>query len=194
MRRRGTILGTLICGLAMVATLGTAGAAQAATQSQSVQSAPNIACFNSFGLYRYDDVAHDIIGSNGYLYFQGSPGFELCQARVSINNTNVEIYLDGTSDCLALNASTNPPTVYLHSSSACTAGTPPAYLQWKFMPLDQTDPKTGDPVYAIQSQYVPSGDPTQCLYDDIETNPAETGACSSSGSDQFLWFGYVNLS
>jgi hypothetical protein len=172
----------------MVATLGTAGAAQAATQSQSVRPASGSQSSNCFTLLRYNDESSDHI-TGGYLYFGGNLGRQLCQARVSLNNTDVEIFVNGTGDCLALNASTNPPTVYEHVPSGCSTGTV-NYLQWKFISLNRKD-RNGHQLYALQSQYVPSGKTAQCLYDNIETKPAETGACGSKGTNHFLWFGYV---
>jgi hypothetical protein len=185
MRCKGTILGAAVIGLLMASTLSALGLSGTAKAAQSVQPAPSIsrASCQNFNLSRYDDLALGNIGANYDLYFTRNvviAGYEFCQTPIAPGSRIVTIFGLGTDDCLALNATT--AQIYLHNPNGCGTATD---TQWRFIYLKTI---AAGKVYAIQNQYAPSGKP--CMYDNIEANPATIGACSSDGTDSFLWFVY----
>ncbi len=166
----------------MFAVLWPSGGARAATGSAQSPSVPGCRGLN-YRIITYNDSANGYIGAGNDLYFDHSGNSDIfCSAPISSGSSIVEL-LDiskGGTSCLALNSSSG--AIYLHSASACNAGTA-SYLRWKIMSIGSDRDGT---YVALENQYPPLG--LFCLYDNIQSDPAITDSCSRDGFDQFLWF------
>lgn len=199
MRRTTKTWLALLSGFLLAFALGIPAAAHAGTGY--AQAAPSISARNCIGggyftLYRYSSrpaynyQLHGVVATNDdNLYFEesGLPD-HLCQVLVPGTKNIVEIFdadAANSDDCLALNATTG--YIYLHTASLCESGTA-SYLQWHFIPTGTRDAFSGQPLYAIQSQYV--NVPNQCIYDNDTTMPATYTVCTAYRTDEFMQFDY----
>ena len=180
----------LVTGLAMAALLG--GTAATAQASTTPRAAPHAMTASSFSTLRAGSVAtpdetcsaitdeHDGSplysyipgGGNVNLYFDSSgTATAICPLEVFLNNVllGYQFYVNGTSVCLALDAS----AASIHEGSAKACSGLANYTLWSLKP-------TSNPSYFLYDSLY-NGD---CIYDNTQ-RPVTYAGCSAS--NQFEW-------